>query len=67
MTLRLSQRPVQDGELFLLDMQGRVLQRSGIPAGLLQKELDLSGLPVGMYLMRLRVGGQQEMSRFVKE
>ncbi|MBX2928702.1 MAG: T9SS type A sorting domain-containing protein [Saprospiraceae bacterium] len=66
-TLRLSQRAVQDGELFLLDMQGRLLQRSVLPAGALQHELDLSNLPTGIYLVRLRVGAQQEVLRLVKE
>ncbi|MBX2926700.1 MAG: T9SS type A sorting domain-containing protein [Saprospiraceae bacterium] len=66
-TLRRSQDAASDGELFLMDMKGRLLQRRALPAGVLQEELDLSGLPTGMYLVRLTAGGQQEVMRFVKE
>lgn len=57
--------PAVNGELRLLDMQGRVLRQVGAINGT-QLEMDLRDLPSGVILMELRHAGAVQYLRLVK-
>ena len=54
----------QDSELWLLDAQGRVLQRMVIPQGGTQGAFEVSALPEGVYFVRME--GDARSFRFVR-
>lgn len=53
--------------LEVLDMQGRKLHGIEylVPAGAVSKDLHLSDLPAGVYLLRVRMAGSQSTARLV--
>jgi hypothetical protein len=55
----------QDSELWLLDVQGRVLQRIVIPQGGTQGAFEVSALPEGVYFVRMAMGDVRSF-RFVR-
>mgnify|MGYP000955664216 FL=1 len=54
----------QDSELWLLDAQGRVLQRRVVPQGGAQAVFEVSALPEGVYFVRMQ--GDVRSFRFVR-
>lgn len=54
-----------DGNLEVLDVQGRLLMRVGVQAGVLGTRLDVHHLPAGMYLLRLRADERVETQRVI--
>ncbi|RZJ91740.1 MAG: T9SS type A sorting domain-containing protein, partial [Hymenobacter sp.] len=51
-------------EVQLLDLTGRTLQKTILPAS---GQLSVEPLPTGTYLLRVSVGGQPRVLRFTKE
>jgi hypothetical protein len=54
----------QDSELWLLDAQGRILQRRVVPQGGAQAVFEVSALPEGVYFVRMQ--GDVRSFRFVR-
>jgi hypothetical protein len=54
-----------EGQLELVDMQGRVLQRQTVPMGAERQVVEASRLPAGVYVVRLADGQQVRTARVV--
>lgn len=64
LNIQLPSPAATDCELWLLDTQGRVLQRRGIPQGGTQAAFEVAGLPEGVYFVRMQ--GDARSFRFVR-
>jgi len=55
-------------EVRLLSLAGQAIRRYYYPEGNAQstKEVDISDLPAGMYLLELQVGNQRQVEKFIK-
>jgi len=64
LNIQLPSPAAQDCELWLIDTQGRVLQRTVIPQGGSQAVFEVAGLPEGVYFVRME--GDARSFRFVR-
>lgn len=65
LNIQLPSPAAQDSELWLLDAQGRILQRLIIPQGGTQGAFEVAALPAGVYFVRMAEGDARSF-RFVR-
>lgn len=60
------ERPlIENAKVTLLDMEGRTLQTVPVAKGDTGKDLYLEGIAPGAYLLRMDMGGQHHVQRFI--
>ncbi len=64
-TLDLGQALLADGQLEVMDMQGRRLQVRALPAGAQRYQVQLQDLPAGMYLLRVQDESHSATQRLI--
>jgi len=60
-------RPITDGTLSLIDAQGRNLRQYRLDAGQTDQTVDISSLPLGVYMLALRGQNVSQTSRLLKQ